>query len=179
MLRFLVSLLFFFHTLFADSTQYPFLGIMVSSDTVTLTSDTQKDDQKETLFGLRYGKQTQDFRTVFTLRGNGDYQSIAVEADAFLMDDMFGMPEIRPYLGGTLGYMHYDEETLEQYKENLPADTDTSSDTSEIFYGLNFGFVFYVADNIDLDLSYHYYFIDRLEPLDTMHGVGFALHYFY
>ena len=181
MLRSLILFIFLFHTLFADQEQFPFLGITVSSDTVSLISEANLDDQKETTFGLRYGKQTQDYRTVFTLAGNSDTQSIAIEADVFLMDDMFGVPEIRPYLGGTLGYIHYDEDLLNTYREGLPVDINgsRSTDTSNVYYGVNLGFVFYVTDNIDLDVSYHYYFMDSLDPLDTMQGVGFSLHYFY
>jgi hypothetical protein len=55
----------------------------------------------------------------------------------------------------------------------------TSISTADGYYGLNIGFLFYVTDDIDLDIGYHYYFMDRLEPLDTMNGPTFSLHYFY
>ena len=183
MARIFILFIFLFNSLFAEQEQFGFIGVIGSSDTVSFVSDADLSDERETTFGLRFGRQTQDYRTVFTVAGNSNYQSVAVEADVFFMDDMFGVPEIRPYLGGTLGYMNYDEDLLDTYREDLPVDINGSrpTDTSALYYGLNFGFVFYVTDNIDLDVSYHYYFInkDDLDPLENMHGVSFALHYFY
>ena len=100
------------------------------------------------------------------------------------MDSMFGMPEIRPYVGGTLGYIHYDKDVITEYNKNKIAedkanDRNTSISTSDGYYGLDFGLLFYVTDDIDLDVGYHYYFMDRLRPLDTMNGTSFSLHYFY
>lgn len=183
MSRSLIIFIFLFNTLFANQEQFGFIGLTGASDTVSFTSDADLSNETETTFGLRFGSQTQDYRTMFTVAGNSNYQSFDVGVDVFLMDDMFGLPEIRPYLGGTLGYMGYDEDLLDTYRENLPVDINGTrpTDTSSIYYGVNFGFVFYVTDNIDLDVSYHYYFIneDDLDPLDRMHGFGFALHYFY
>lgn len=183
MLRFFVIFVFLFNTLSAEQEQFGFIGLVGSYENVSFVSDADLSDEKETTFGLRYGRQTQDYRTMFTVAGNSNQQTFAVEADVFLVDDMFGVPEVRPYLGGTLGYMSYDEDTLDTYREHLPVDVNGTrpTDTSSLYYGINFGFVFYVADNIDLDVSYHYYFIneDDLDPLEYMHGVSFALHYFY
>ena len=181
MSRFFILFIFLFNSLFAGQEQFGFFGVVGSSDTVSFISDADLDDEKETTFGLRFGGQTQDYRTSFTVAGNSNYQSIAVEADVFLTDDMFGVPEIRPYIGGTIGYVHYDEDLLDTYRENIPLDVNQTKSTkySDGYYGLNFGFVFYVTDNIDLDVSYHYYFMDRLNPLDKMQGVTITLHYFY
>ena len=81
------------------------------------------------------------------------------------MDSMFGFPEVRPYLGLNVGYLFYDEETF---------DGDGS-----ITYGGSFGFLFYITDSIDMDISYHYYDVPDLEPLDYMSGFSVGLHYFY
>ena len=183
MLRFFVLFVFLFNTLSAEQEQFGFIGLVGSYESVSFISEADLSNEKETTLGLRFGGQTQDYRTVFTIAGNSNYQSGAVEADVFIVDDMFGLPEIRPYIGGTLGYMNYDEDTLDTYREDLPVDINGSrpTDTSGLYYGLNLGFVFYVTDNIDLDVSYHYYFIDKndLDPLENMQGVSFALHYFY
>jgi hypothetical protein len=183
MSRFFILFIFLFNSLSADQEQFGFIGLIGSSDKVSFVSDADLNNETETAFGLRFGRQTQDYRTVFTVAGSSNQQSVAVEADVFITDDMFGVPEIRPYLGGTLGYMNYDEDQLDIYREDLPVDINGSrpTDTSGLFYGLNVGFVFYVTDNIDLDVSYHYYFIDKndLDPLENMHGVSVALHYFY
>ena len=183
MSRFFILFIFLFSTLFAKQEQFGFIGLTGSTDTVSFVSEADLSNETETTFGLRFGSQTQDYRTIFTVAGNSNYQSFDAEVDIFLMDDMFGVPEIRPYIGGTLGYMSYDEDLLDTYRENLPVDINGTrpTDTSSLFYGLNLGFVFYVTDNIDMDVSYHYYFINNndLDPLDYMHGFGFALHYFY
>jgi len=181
MFRIFILFIFIFHTAFAKQPQFGFVGLIGSYDTVSLDSDVQMGDADETTFGLRFGKQTQDYRTVFTLSGNDTYQSIAVEADIFLVDDMFGVPEVRPYLGATLGYMYYDDDTLNTYTQSIAGDTNSTSSSKNdgAYYGINFGFVFYATDTVDLDLSYHYYIVDSIDPLDAMHGVSFALHYFY
>lgn len=183
MSRFFILFIFLFNSLSAEQQQFGFIGLTGSSDTVSFASDTNLNNEKETTFGLRFGGQTQDYRTIFTVAANSNYQSYSVEADVFLLDDMFGVPEIRPYLGGTIGYNNYDEDIIDDYRKDLTPDINSSipTDTGGFYYGLNFGFVFYVTDNIDLDVSYHYYFLSEedLYPLENMHGVSFALHYFY
>jgi opacity protein-like surface antigen len=100
------------------------------------------------------------------------------------MDSMFGTAKVRPYVGATLGYIRYDEDVIVDYNDNRILDDEANDRNTTIsnkdgYYGLDFGMLFYVTDNIDMDVSYHYYFMDRLEPLDTMRGATFALHYFY
>lgn len=192
MTRLFILFFFLFNTLFAEQESFPFIGVTVSTHTVDLKSIVtdppnrleNQDSASEKTFGIQYGIQTKDFRTTFSAEGNSNFQSIDVQVDYILMDEMFGTPKVRPYVGATLGYIKYDEELMVQYNENRIAedqanDKNTSISTSDGFYGVNFGFLFYLTDDIDLDISYHYYFMDRLEPLDTMRGASFRLHYFY
>jgi len=192
MSRFFILFIFLFSTLFAKQESFPFIGVTISTQTVNLKPIAHAppnllenpSSQSETAFGIQYGVQTQDFRTTFTVEANSNYQSIDVEVDYILMDSMFGMPEIRPYIGGTLGYINYDKELITEYNANriaddLSNDRNSSISTSDGYYGLDFGFIFYITDNIDLDISYHYYLMERLEPLDTLNGASFSLHYFY
>lgn len=192
MSRFFMVFIFLFTTLYAEQETYPFIGVTFSTQTIDLKPIAHAppnllenpNSETENVAGIQYGVQTKDFRTTFTLEGNSNYQSIDVEVDYILMDEMFGMPEIRPYIGGTLGYINYDEDIITRYNANriaddLENDRNTSISTSDGYYGLDFGFLFYITDNIDLDVSYHYYFMDRLEPLDTLRGASFSLHYFY
>ena len=192
MTKFLMLFIFLFSTLFAESESFPFIGVTVSSQTVDLkpiaTDPPNRlnipGSENETTFGLQYGVQTKDYRTTFTVEGNNNFQTIDVEVDYILFDEMFGTPKIRPYVGATLGYIHYDETLITEYNENRIADDiandrNTSISTSDGYYGLDLGFLFYVTDDIDLDVGYHYYFMDRLEPLDTVNGATFSLHYFY
>lgn len=191
-MRFFILFIFIFTTTFAEQETFPFIGVTVSTETVDLKPIATQapnrlnnpDSEKETTYGIQYGVQTKDYRTTFTFEGNSNFQSVDVEVDLILMDEMFGMPEIRPYIGGTLGYIHYDEDLITQYNENriaddIAKDRNTTISTSDGYYGLNAGLLFYITDDIDLDISYHYYFMDRLEPLDTMNGASLSLHYFY
>ena len=188
-------MIFSTNTLFAEQETFPFIGVTVSSETVDLKPLIQINDKdgnklirptsaRETTFGLQFGVQTQDYRTTFTVEGNNNFQSVDVEVDYILFDEMFGTPKMRPYVGATLGYIHYDNDLIEEYNEDRILndknnDRNTTISTSDGYYGLNLGFLFYVTDDIDLDVGYHYYFMDRLEPLDTMNGPTFSLHYFY
>lgn len=148
-----------------SAEKFPFLGITLSSDKVAIESSTNIPNPKETSFGLRYGKQTLDWRTMFTISGNNNFQTFSIEIDKILMDDMFGYPEVRPYLGANVGYLHYTDFLTE--------------DNNGFYYGGNFGFLIYVTDNIDADFSYHYNKIEELAPLRSMQGASFGLHYFY
>lgn len=163
----LMVLFFLLHTsLFAkDAEQFPFIGIMLSGDDLDVNTLTDTYSLNKNGFGIRYGRQTLDWRTVFTISGNNDFQSAAIEVDKILLDEMFSMPEFRPYLGASLGYLHYE-------------------DISELgndgyYYGGDFGFLIYASDTVDLDLSYHYYKVAQLDPLDSMQGFSLCIHYFY
>ena len=160
----LFSLLFSTFSVANTLEEFPFFGVTTSYDEITLESPFESLDKKAS-FGLRYGKQSTEWRTMFTAQGNSDFATFSVEMDKILMDSMFGMPEIRPYLGLSVGYLFYDENAFEN--------------DGSIFYGGNFGFLFYIADNIDLDLSYHYYDVPDLEPVNYMQGFSLGLHYFY
>ncbi len=167
MLRFTLLFSLLFTTLFAkqESEQFPFIGATLATYSIDLQSIDQTSSQNETVLGFRYGKQTLDWRTVFTLSGNNDLQTFAMEIDKIVLDELFGTPKIRPYLGATIGYLHYDE--------------DASSDSDGFYYGGNFGFLIYATATIDVDLSYHYYKVSGLDPLDTMQGASLSLHYFF
>lgn len=192
MSRFFILFIMIFSTstLFAEQETFPFIGVTVSSQTVDLqpiiegTGIIRPTSEDETTFGIQYGVQTKDYRTTFTVEGNNDFQTIDVEVDYILFDEIFGTPKIRPYVGATLGYINYDKDLITQYNEDRIVDNDandrnTTVSTSDGYYGLDLGFLFYVTDDIDLDVGYHYYFMDRLKPLDTMNGATFSLHYFY
>jgi hypothetical protein len=167
MFKFTLLFTLLFTTLFAqqESEQFPFIGVTLSTHAIDLESIDQTSSQNETVLGLRYGKQTLDWRTVFTLSGNNDLQTFGIEIDKILLDELFGTPKIRPYLGAAIGYLHYDE--------------NDSLESDGFYYGGNFGFLIYATATIDVDLSYHYYKVSGLDPLDTMEGASLSLHYFF
>lgn len=149
-----------------DAEEFPFIGLTLSYDTLVfddLNNTLPSDDQ--TSFGLHLGKQTQEWRTVFSFCGNSDFQTVALEVDKILIDQLFGRAEFRPYLGATVGYLHYEDISLEG--------------DNGYYYGGNFGFLLYATDQIDVDLSYHYYQVSQLDPLEVMRGVSLSIHYFY
>ncbi len=165
MSRILVLFSLLFTSLFSSSQQleeFPFIGITVSTHTI----DLKNNNNKETIIGIRYGKQTVDWRTMFTYQfGQNGFESIALEVDKILMDEVFGMPEIRPYLGFSIGKISYEDNSLK--------------DTSGYFYGGNLGLIIYATDNIDADISYHYYKAEEFDDLNNLQGGTLSLHYFY
>ncbi len=192
MTRFLVLIFFLLNSLLAEQETFPFIGVTVSTHTVDLQPTVTAPPNRlnnpastdETTVGVQFGVQTKDYRTTFSAEGNDNFLAVDVEVDYILMDELFGTPKIRPYIGATLGYLMYDEQLITKYSENRIAEAEANDKNISIrpndgYYGLDFGFLFYLTDSIDLDVSYHYYFVDRLEPLDTMTGATFSLHYFY
>lgn len=167
MLRFTLLFTFLCTLLSAqqESEQFPFIGATLATHSIDVKSLDRTSSQNETVLGFRYGKQTLDWRTVFTLSGNSDFQTFAMEIDKILLDEFFGTPKLRPYLGATVGYLHYEK--------------DVSWDNDGVYYGGNFGFLIYATATIDVDLSYHYYKVSSLDPLDTMQGASLSLHYFF
>ena len=142
--------------------KFPFVGLAVS----TKTLDINTQNNKENTISLQYGKQTLDWRTVFAYEfKNSDYQSLSVEVDKILLDELFGTPKLRPYLGLSGGVLKYKDDSLE--------------DSDGYYYGGNTGFIIYLTDTIDLDLNYHYNVVQEIKTLDSIQGASFSLHYFY
>lgn len=145
-----------------EDTKFSFVGIGASAQTMNL--DIQNNNEN-TLF-LRYGQQTLDWRASFAYEfKNSDYQSLSAEFDKILLDDLFGTAKLRPYLGLSLGILKYKNQILD--------------DTDGFYYGGNGGFIIYLTDSIDLDLSYHYNIVQEIKAIDSMQGATLSLHYFY
>lgn len=242
MSRLIVLLALLFTTLVAKQETFSFIGVSISTETINLENRakylnkvgdiwTDTDGHSKSLpnidadssFSLRYGQQTTDYRTILAITGNSTFQTASIEVDKILMDDMFGFPEVRPYIGGVIGYIHYKGD-IKPEKEDDDADdnktvptttttiTTVNHDTNEtttrtvttpikvienpedikididapflesndgFYYGANFGFLIYGMDNLDLDVSYHYYKVEGIEPIDVMQGFTFGINYFY
>jgi len=167
MSKLIVLFTFFMTALFSNQVpeSFSFFGLTATQSNIDFKNISNIQSEKEILLGLRYGQQTVDWRTMFTFSGKKKIQEFTLEIDKILLNDMFGYPEVRPYLGATLGYLHYEEDAL--VEEN------------GYYYGGTFGFLIYVTDTIDLDISYHYKKVKDMEPLDTMKGPSIGIHYFY
>ncbi len=149
-----------------DSGSFSFIGITTSQNTLQFDNDAD-DDQDEKTFGIRYGQQTLDWRTMFTYESKNDgLTTMSLEADKILLDSLFGSPKLRPYLGLSVGKIEYDN-------------SDIVDDLSGYFYGVNLGFIIYATDTTDLDISYHYYEVKELDNIDILQGTGISLHYFF
>ena len=166
-MRVLAFILLFFTSINANSLQeYSFVGISVISENAGFNAE---DERRETGLSLRYGQQTQEWRTTFSLEHHKDlYNSLAVEVDKILLDDMFGTAMIRPYLGLGVGYMRVDD-----------ALNNTYGQSNGFYYGGRFGFIFYTSDDMDVDIGYRYYKVTNLDYLDDLHGASLAIHYFF
>jgi hypothetical protein len=169
MIRLLFSFILFFSLSEAKFPKnYPFAGLLASTQSVSINDEATTHKSG---VGIRYGQQSLEWRTMFSLEYYpDDYASYSIEINKILLDEMFGTPKLRPYLGGTVGYLKYDKDAL----VGIPHD-----DTVGIYYGGNFGFILYAADNIDIDLGYHYYKVGNLDFLDHLHGPTLAIHYFF
>jgi len=163
-----VTLLFLLASslLFSEKMEeYPFLGLTVSTQSTSIANSSELEEQTETAIGLQYGKQTINWRTIFAFEYVPDiYRSFAIEIDKILTDDLFGYPEIRPYIGGTAGLVTY-----------LGGDDTVST----YFYGGNAGLIVYATDNIDADISFQYKKVQDFEELNAIYGASLGLHYFY
>jgi opacity protein-like surface antigen len=167
MSKLVVIFTLFFTTLFSNQEpeSFPFFGLSGSHNQISFSKASALPREKEIFPGLRYGEQTLDWRTMFTLSGKKEMYEASLEIDKILLDDIFGYPEVRPYLGASVGYLHYDNINMD--KKN------------GYYFGGAFGFLIYVTDNIDLDISYHYNEVKDIDFLETLKGPSVGIHYFY
>ncbi|MEY3090890.1 MAG: hypothetical protein RL113_1206 [Pseudomonadota bacterium] len=149
------------NNLIEDET-FAFFGLEMGHQTII--THIPHEDHKETLVGVRYGQQTLDWRTMLTVSMNSTMQNYEIEVDKILVDKLFGTSKLRPYLGISGGYLKDDA---------LTADNDG------LHVGVKGGFLIYGSDSVDIDLSYHYRKVTGSDALDTMQGIGLAVHYFF
>ena len=144
-----------------DEAAYPFIGINVSTQSINLYDE----DTRETGISIHYGRQTIDWRTVFSYEYSKGYQSLGIEVDKILLDALFDTAKARPYIGLSAGAIKLEDEHL--------------AESNGYYFGANLGLILYASDRIDLDVSYHYHMIQNIEEADAMHGATLALHYFF
>lgn len=169
----IISILFLTSLVGQSSKDFSFIGLSVSTQNINTDPG---NSSRESGFGLKYGQQSLDWRTTFTLDYNtNSYYGAFVEVDKILLDDMFGTAKLRPYLGGVAGYMKFDKDEL-----TMPLETgEAVEETNGFYFGGNFAFIIYATDHIDIDLSYHYYKVQNLDFLDDLHGASLGAHYFF
>ncbi len=152
-----------------DYTQGPFVGIELNG---ILASEAEGESTSGMSFGLRFGAQNVDWRTMAILEhypnsdeGNSYYRGL-LQLDYFflgqdkLMLDTYG---VRPYAGLNAGL--------------ISLDTDDSNIKS-LTYGGQLGATMNVTTNIDLDVSYKYN-LTSSDAIDHTSGISVGLNYKY
>ena len=164
-----------------DSQDFSFVGLSASTQKINIEPGGSLWEPSGSLwepggssweggFGLKYGQQSLDMRTIFTLDyTHNSYYGASVEIDKILLDNMFGTPKLRPYLGAVVGYMRFDDDEVSRLYDDM----------NGFYLGGNFGFIIYAADTVDVDMSYHYYQVGNLDFLNDLHGATLAVHYFF
>ena len=161
MRRLALILIFLSNLSYAKEPQeYAFIGLNYSKSQFDISNQTTNKD----IFAIEYGKQTTDYRTTFSFNYNKDYQSLTMELDMILLDEMFHTPKFRPYVGFRTGTVRIKNSGL--------------SDDSGYFYGGSFGFIIYANDNLDIDISYNYNIIQEIQGFDNIQNVALSIHYF-
>ena len=147
----------------------PFVGLEISG---IIDSEAEGKSTSGMAFGLRFGAQNIDWRTMAILErypntsdGNSYYRGL-LQLDYFffgqdkLMIDTYG---IRPYAGLNAGL--------------ISLDTDTDN-VKSLTYGAQIGATMSVTNNIDVDLGYKYN-LSSSDRIDHTSGITFGLNYKY
>ena len=147
----------------ADEKIYSFIGIQTSASTFENTS--------VPTIGVKYGKQSNNYRTSIAYNYGADganhYQTAMVQIDTgILSNTLKGIP-FKPYMGVSVGVMQQNNNNLIQKRDR------------GYIYGGNAGFTYILNDAIDLDLAYRFLKTSKLENIDKIEDVTFAMHYFY
>jgi len=158
----LALILLFISTLsYAQKPQeYAFIGLNYSKSQFDISNQLTNKD----IFTFEYGKQSTDYRTTFAFNYHKDYQSLSMEIDMILLDEMFNTPKLRPYIGFRTGTVRIKNSSL--------------NDDSGYYYGGSFGFIIYANDNIDVDISYNYNIIQEIQGFDNIQNIALSIHYF-
>ncbi|MEA2028680.1 MAG: hypothetical protein U9N49_06865 [Campylobacterota bacterium] len=155
----IISIALLLSSLSFAETKYPFWGVVGYSSDI--------DGDSGAVAGIRYGQQSRDWRTSFTLESKYQNQQLfTVQIDRTLLYSL-STSKLRVY-GGIIGA------AIAQDKD------DGSSDKNLGYgYGLSAGLMFYLSDKVDLDLGVRYIKVTDLDHIDEIKSVGFAMHYFF
>ena len=157
---FLFSILFLTNIAQADEKLYSFIGVQ--------TSATNYDGKNTPTLGLRYGKQSQNFRTSFSYNygkhSKDSYHTLLLEMDSGIFSETFSSSLFRPYLGGAVGMIEH---------------INSKDNDRGYLFGINTGLTYLFNENIDFDLNYRFLRSAKLKDLDTINELTFAMHYFY
>jgi len=148
----------------------PFVGIELNG---VLASDAEGVSASGMSYGIRFGAQNIDWRTMAVLErfsndgASNSYTRGILQLDYYflgmdnLMIDTYG---IRPYAGLNAGLLSFD--------------TPSSGSSKSLTYGAQLGATMNVSQNIDFDLGYRYN-VSTDDKIDHTSGITAGLHYKY
>ena len=148
----------------------PFVGIELNG---VLASDAEGVSASGVSYGIRFGAQNIDWRTMAILErfsndgASNSYTRGILQLDYYflgmdnLMIDTYG---IRPYAGLNAGLLSFD--------------TPSSGSSKSLTYGGQLGATMNVSQNIDFDLGYRYN-LSSDDKIDHTSGITAGLHYKY
>ena len=156
---FLFSIFFLTNIIQANEKLYSFIGVQ--------TSATNYDGKNTPTLGLRYGKQSQNFRTLFSYNygkhSKDSYHTLLIEMDRGIFKEAFSESLFKPYIGGALGIIQH----------------SNRKDDRGYLYGVNTGLTYLYNEDVDFDINYRFLKSTKLKDLDTINELTFAMHYFY
>lgn len=150
---------------YADiSTSETFIGVEIASTEVQGEQPSSTSDGVS--FGLRVGAQNEEWRTIigFNYYDKDEYsvEKLILSVDyLFYKYDAMNEFSVQPYIGLNMGYMNYEQGTI---------------DESGFLYGVQGGVIFNVMEKFDLDLGYRYS-LSNAEALDHASDVLLGVHY--
>ena len=143
---------------------YSFIGIQ--------TSTTQFENNTVPTIGLRYGMQSEKIRTSIAYNygknSNNQYQTLMMQMDTGILSNTFANSNFKPYMGASFGIIQYDDKQT----------TKSLRDRGYI-YGINAGLTYILNDALDLDLGYKFLKTEKVENINSINDLTFAMHYFY
>jgi len=161
-----------------DPEQYGFVGI--TGGYLNLEQSLEAEavyfprTESKGVAGIRAGIQTNVWRTMFTVESNFEsYQAFLIEADRTVVAGLIE-GKGRIYLGVSGGWIKFYGDRTTIY-DNVLVDFEDYG----YAYGGNFGFMYYLSDQVDLSLEYRYLLTSSSCSLDDIQGVNVALHYFF
>jgi len=160
MKKHLIVFLLFANIAVCATENFSFVGATVSTKASTFTN---AGTNRDATFGLRYGLQNTQWRTMVSLEADyRGYKEATLETDYLFNTLDIESQKIKPYLGVSIGYYDHD-----------------NSDSQHALFAGHFGLIFNVSDKIDFDASVSYGEKRDNINLDHLVGLSFGVHYFF
>ncbi len=135
---------------------YSFLGLH--------TAYSKYADQSTQSNGIKYGKQSDEWRTGISYNYATDnkktLQSLIMQMDSGIFSNLFQNIPLKPYAGFALGAMQYEND-------------------KGYLYGVDGGLTYFLNDEIDIDLGYRFMTTSKVLTVDSIKDLTLSLHYFY